>query len=403
MREDKTMKKHIFIALMGILATMSVVRAQAQEQRVVTNVSQVTIELKNNTTVTISENIDSVVYIGTNLGFKVYVNGEDTQDFLFSQVLNVEITTGGGPGPDPGDNNKNANWNISGLNIPESKGDPTFTNMSTNDYAWRLEYPHINTASGNQRVVKSCNPYGITYSVEWDNNLIANRWTCYTMCSKNNASNVTRTNKFYVDDAVTTSPDNSYAESNTYSRGHLCPSADRLASTEQNKQTFYMTNMQPQYQNHNGGIWATLEGDVRSKWQPTNNIDTLYVVKAATIADVTLNNVTSTGIITTTTDDEGQTLVVPKYFYMAFLYFDKMAEDNKKYKAFAIWTQHLNSNNPNESTVLNPNAGYIISIDELEKRTGIDFFCNLPDDIEDKVEATATYWDNSQNNNAPRH
>ncbi|MBP5561467.1 MAG: DNA/RNA non-specific endonuclease [Muribaculaceae bacterium] len=397
------MKKHIFIALMGILATMSVVRAQAQEQRVVTNVSQVTIELKNNTTVTISENIDSVVYIGTNLGFKVYVNGEDTQDFLFSQVLNVEITTGGGPGPDPGDNNKNANWNISGLNIPESKGDPTFTNMSTNDYAWRLEYPHINTASGNQRVVKSCNPYGITYSVEWDNNLIANRWTCYTMCSKNNASNVTRTNKFYVDDAVTTSPDNSYAESNTYSRGHLCPSADRLASTEQNKQTFYMTNMQPQYQNHNGGIWATLEGDVRSKWQPTNNIDTLYVVKAATIADVTLNNVTSTGIITTTTDDEGQTLVVPKYFYMAFLYFDKMAEDNKKYKAFAIWTQHLNSNNPNESTVLNPNAGYIISIDELEKRTGIDFFCNLPDDIEDKVEATATYWDNSQNNNAPRH
>lgn len=397
------MKKHIFIALMGILATMSVVRAQAQEQRVVTNVSQVTIELKNNTTVTISENIDSVVYIGTNLGFKVYVNGEDTQDFLFSQVLNVEITTGGGPGPDPGDNNKNANWNISGLNIPESKGDPTFTNMSTNDYAWRLEYPHINTASGNQRVVKSCNPYGITYSVEWDNNLIANRWTCYTMCSKNNASNVTRTNKFYVDDAVTTSPDNSYAESNTYSRGHLCPSADRLASTEQNKQTFYMTNMQPQYQNHNGGIWATLEGDVRSKWQPTNNIDTLYVVKAATIADVTLNNVTSTGIITTTTDDDGQTLVVPKYFYMAFLYFDKMAEDNKKYKAFAIWTQHLNSNNPNESTVLDPSKGYIISIDELEKRTGIDFFCNLPDDIEDKVEATATYWDNSQNNNAPRH
>ena len=115
------MKKHIFIALMGILATMSVVRAQAQEQRVVTNVSQVTIELKNNTTVTISENIDSVVYIGTNLGFKVYVNGEDTQDFLFSQVLNVEITTGGGPGPDPGDNNKNANWNI------ESYTNNTFT------------------------------------------------------------------------------------------------------------------------------------------------------------------------------------------------------------------------------------------------------------------------------------
>ena len=32
---------------------------------------------------------------------------------------------------------------------------------------------------------------------------------------------------------------------------------------------------------------------------------------------------------------------------------------------------------------------YAISIDELERRTGIDFFCNLPDDIENVVEANA--------------
>ncbi|MDY6229959.1 MAG: endonuclease, partial [Prevotella sp.] len=29
---------------------------------------------------------------------------------------------------------------------------------------------------------------------------------------------------------------------------------------------------------------------------------------------------------------------------------------------------------------------YAISIKELEERTGIDFFCNLPDDIEVEVE-----------------
>ena len=61
------MKKRIFIALMGIMATMALMQAQAQEQRVVTNVTQVTIELKNNTTVTISEDIDSVVYVGQHL------------------------------------------------------------------------------------------------------------------------------------------------------------------------------------------------------------------------------------------------------------------------------------------------------------------------------------------------
>ena len=32
-------------------------------------------------------------------------------------------------------------------------------------------------------------------------------------------------------------------------------------------------------------------------------------------------------------------------------------------------------------------AKYAISIDELEKKTGIDFFCNLPDDIEAVVES----------------
>ena len=289
-----------------------------------------------------------------------------------------------------GDNNVNANWNISGSGIPLSKGDPTFTNQSTDDYAWRLEYPHINTASGNQRVVKATSTYGITYSLEWDNKKIANRWTCYTMCSKNNASNVSRSDDFKADPVVTVSPCDSYSESSTYSRGHLCPSADRLASKEQNKQTFFMTNMQPQYSNHNSGLWSTLEGYVRSKWQPTNNTDTLYVVKAATIENVTLNNTTSSGIITTTTDGSGQTLVVPKYFYMAFLYYTK---STNTYKAFALWTEHLSANNPNAATIISNR----ISIDELEQRTGIDFFCNLPDDIEAAVEASATYWDHSSN------
>ena len=289
-----------------------------------------------------------------------------------------------------GNNNVNANWNIAGSGIPQSKADPTFTNKSTDEYAWRLEYPHINTASDNQRVVKAVSTYGITYSLEWDNNKIANRWTCYTMCAKNNATNTTRHDDFKADPVVTVSASSSYTQSSTYSRGHLCPSADRLASIEQNKQTFFMTNMQPQYQNHNGGVWATLEGYVRSKWQPTNNTDTLYVVKAATIEDVTLNNTSSTGIITTTTDGAGHTLVVPKYFYMAFLYYDKSANS---YKAFALWTEHLNSNNPSAATVISNR----ISIDELELRTGIDFFCNLPDDIEATVEATASYWDFSGN------
>ena len=355
----------------------------AQNVTISTTTSGATIYYTTNgsTPTTSSTVYNGAIAVSNNMTIKAIA----VKDGVSSTVATASYVISSG-----GNNNVNANWNIAGVGIPQSKADPTFTNKSTDDYAWRLEYPHINTASGNQRVVKSVSTYGITYSVEWDNNKIANRWTCYTMCSKNNASNTTRHDDFKADPVVTVSASSSYTESNTYSRGHLCPSADRLASVDQNKQTFFMTNMQPQYQNHNGGVWSTLEGYVRSKWQPTNNTDTLYVVKAATIENVTLNNTSSTGIITTTTDGAGHTLVVPKYFYMAFLYFEKSTGN---YKAFALWTEHLNANNPSAATVISNR----ISIDELERRTGIDFFCNLPDDIEATVEATATYWDNSSN------
>ena len=353
-------------------------------------VESITFVQLNGTTVTYASGTFDNVTVLPGVGLKIYATGSTTSvDYLFCQMSSITYTYNGGVSPV--DNNVNANWNIAGMNIPQSGGDPTFTNQSTDNYAWRLEYPHINTSSTSQRVVKACGEYGITYSLEWDNGKVANRWTVYTMCAKNNASNTSRHDDFKDDPAVTTSPTNKYNESGTYSRGHLCPSADRLASTEQNKQTFYMTNMQPQYSNHNSGVWSTLEGYVRSKWQPTNSTDTLYVVKAATIADVTLNGSTSDGTLGTTTDSGNHTLPVPKYFYMAFLYYDKA---QNSYKAFALWTEHLNSNNPSAATVINNR----ISIDELEARTGIDFFCNLPDDIEATVEATATYWDFTSNN-----
>lgn len=354
-------------------------------------VESITFVQLNGTTITYASGTFDNVTVLPGVGLKIYATGSTTSvDYLFCQMSSITYTYNGGVSPV--DNNVNANWNIAGMNIPQSGGDPTFTNQSTDNYAWRLEYPHINTSSTSQRVVKACGEYGITYSLEWDNGKVANRWTVYTMCAKNNATNTDRHDDFKTDPAVTTSPASSYVNSSTYSRGHLCPSADRLASVDQNKQTFFMTNMQPQYQNHNGGVWGTLEGYVRTKWQPTNSNDTLYVVKAATIDDVTLNGTTSSGVYSQTCrDNSGHELPVPKYFYMAFLYYTKATNS---YKAFALWTEHLSSGNPSAATVITNK----ISIDELETRTDIDFFCNLPDDIEATVEATATYWDFTSNN-----
>ena len=70
---------------------------------------------------------------------------------------------------------------------------------------------------------------------------------------------------------------------------------------------------------------------------------------------------------------------MPKYFYMALLHYNKATDT---YHAIAFWTLHSNVADKNKNF-----GDFAISIDELERRTGIDFFCNLPDDLEKTVEA----------------
>ena len=74
---------------------------------------------------------------------------------------------------------------------------------------------------------------------------------------------------------------------------------------------------------------------------------------------------------------------MPKYFYMAVL-----SKKGSQWEAMAFWIEHQ------DVTSWKALQEYAISIDALESKTGLDFFCNLPDDIENKAESTLTlsYW-----------
>ena len=312
------------------------------------------------------QDLEHVTYLPY-VGMKVYLKGEtNSVDYLFSQMIKIDYAQ---------DGNTNANWEGFGwTDYPE---------------AWRLEYPHLNanvtpTKEGaetkSQIIVKRTNDYGITFSLEWDNSKVANRWTCYELHAGNSMATVGRNDDFKADPEVAVSSTLEQYSGSGFSRGHLCPSADRLCSKEQNKQTFFLTNMQPQYQSHNGGLWSRLETLVRD--YSTNDdytathCDTMYIVKAATITDkVTINNDQKDGKYEETCNG----LIIPKYFYMALLHYNK---ETDTYHSIAFWTDHIAENQSVKNL-----ADYAISIDELEQRTGIDFFCNLPDVIEDAVEA----------------
>ena len=324
------------------------------------------------------DELSHVTYL-PGIGMKVYMKNETTSvDYLFSQMTKIDYLE---------DANANANWRE--------------FNMTDFQEAWRLEYPHLNTnvsatgnASNSQIVVKKTDDYGITYSVEWDNAKVANRWTCYQLHEGNTLSTTDRNDDFKADPDVAVSATLEDYRNSGFSRGHLCPSADRQCTKEQNKQTFFLTNMQPQWQKHNGGLWKNLEDLVRNfatDDSKTNaHCDTLYIVKAATITDkVTINDAEEDGIYADRCvggDGHTHELIVPKYFYMALLHYNKATDT---YHAIAFWTLHKDESDTNKNY-----GDYVISIDELEQRTGIDFFCNLPDDVEKTVEAQTdlNFW-----------
>ena len=349
------MKKYILLIIAIVVSTNLVAQTTT------------TITLRNGSSVSYSsENVDSIIQLNdlnltSGIGVKVYVKGTTKSiDYLATSVT-TESSGGGGGGNTDGNANRNS---LS-----------SYYNSAKEMY--NLEWPRIRDNANQTWLIRKCD--GMTsYQVEWDNSLISNRFTCYQMYSTIAQKIVDRADDFKEDEdlpAATRSTLSDYSGSG-YSRGHLCPSADRRYSTAMSKQTCLLSNIQPQIQYHNGGQWSQLEEKVRT-W--TSNFDTLYVVKAATIENVTINGVMQSGIKSEKCNNR---LIVPKYFYMALMGYKK---STNKYTAVGIWTYH--------STQASEKIEQYITIDELETRTGIDFFCNLPDDVEATVESTYTASD----------
>ena len=253
-------------------------------------------------------------------------------------------------------------------------------------YSSRMEIPHLK-GGASQFLVKTVPEFGVNYCAEFDCNLRATRWIAYRWDIDNTVdNNVGRTEDWAEDTQIAAEYRVTLEQhrSNGYDRGHMLASEDRQNSKEANRQTFLMTNMHPQFHDFNGTnrgkefVWYNLENRVRKFYQgwtrKANAQDTIYAVKGGTIdRQDQIMEVTPKG------------LIVPRYFFMAFLYKNTQTSQGG-YKALAFWVEHTNGT---DTTTGNALAKYIISIDELERLTGIDFFCNLPDEIENVVEANA--------------
>ena len=256
----------------------------------------------------------------------------------------------------------------------------------------RLEMPRISNDDEHLVLIHKTadykfDAYGVNYSVEWDCTKKAPRWIAYQM-HKGYGGTAGRVSDIFLEDPdLPTSarfPDTNYQYSGSgFDRGHMCASADRQYSLTANLQTFYYTNMTPQIQdNFNGGIWADLEDKVRS-WARSS--DTLYVVTGCMV-DKTLGYVR---------DNNGRHVSVPSAYFKAVLRYSKTSTIGfGNYAACGVYLEHK------EYPGGNLPSGSVMSIDALEKKTGLDFFAFLPalvgesaaSQIESQDPETVSWW-----------
>lgn len=209
------------------------------------------------------------------------------------------------------------------------------------------------------------------YSFLWDYDNLLAPWVAYPLCKWNIGNNIKRTNAWGLDPLLPEGKQpvlyRGFSKGNNgwYARGHQIPSADRLTSYESNSMTFYGTNMTPQIQDgFNGDIWATLEGKVRS-W--ANSSDTLYVVTGCVI-DYPEGQTVKYAL-----DNYGKKVSVPTAYYKVVLrYMKNSTVGYSGYSACAVWLDHK------VYSTKNIDSKYSMSVKDLEKKVGMDFFVNLP-------------------------
>ena len=193
-------------------------------------------------------------------------------------------------------------------------------------------------------------------------------WVAYTITPEKLIKAAKRTDKFLADPEISTgsaTPDD--YKGSGYDRGHLAPAGDMAYSAETMKESFFMSNMSPQNPSFNRGIWNNMEDNVRSI---AAKCDCLYIVTGP-VLEKPASEYASIG---------ANEVSVPEFYYkvmLAVTYED--VQDAVTVTAYA----YLVPNGKSSEKV----KKFLCSIDDVEARTGIDFFWLLDDELEEILEA----------------
>lgn len=208
---------------------------------------------------------------------------------------------------------------------------------------------------------------GFTLSFNKDNR--TPNYSVWELLATETEGTVPRSRTFWQDSEIDGCPDRSDYTRSGFDRGHLTPAADQKWSEKAMSDCFVMANICPQASELNSGAWNTLEKKER-QWALR---DSAIVIVAGPIYEKT------------DTRRIGPNRVrVPSAFFKVMI---APYADPPRGIGFVYPNMHSPGNMQN----------YSMTIDEVERITGFNFFSSLPDDIERQIESTTSFKEWNRN------
>lgn len=233
-------------------------------------------------------------------------------------------------------------------------------NQKPGDYYYAYHLIDVNTPTG-----QKARNFGACYS----NDLKCAVWVAAPMHGFYSKKNVNRQDNYKDDPTIPVSQPGKWSG---YTRGHMLGSAERLVSRTANNQVMYYSNIVPQLGdgfNTGGGAWNNMESFVDDQW--VGYRDTTYQV-IGSLWEGNSKVVSGTKI--------------PTHYYKVLLRTKKHQDKwvvnctRDELQCVGMVLEHKGAQG------LKPNRSMMVSVSELERRTGLTFFANVPNAPKDTFE-----------------
>lgn len=252
------------------------------------------------------------------------------------------------------DADEDDDFDIDDEDKPESKSEQSNDDLST---AGSLEIPAPMGGTAEQILKRKA------YTVSYNKGTRLPNWVAWHLTSSHASGTVKRPKSAFHEDEQVQTPratrDDYY--NSQYDRGHMCPAGDNKWDETAMYESFLLTNICPQKHGLNDGDWKELEQLCR-KW--AERYGDIYIV-CGPVLDGTKHKTIGKNKV-----------VVPEAFFKVIL----CTTGTPKAIGFVY------ENKDGDSSL----ASHTTTVDNVEALTGIDFFPALPDDIENKIEATCS-------------